>query len=141
MARNYPVPSAGPLDSTSGAQRDGIIFPAASRAAAAYNSPEYSNLNANGLRLFINITDVGGAGTLTVKIQNYDPASSTWIDVPLATTTALAATGASTLTIVPGAAESANTDIGDPLGLRWRIVATVGANAVTFSVGGDYLGL
>jgi hypothetical protein len=141
MARNYPVPSAGPLDSTTGAQRDGIIFPAASRGVAAYNSPEFVNLNANGLRLFINITDVGAAGTLTVKIQNFDPASQSWVDVPLSTTTALAAVAITTLTIIPGAAESANVDIGDPLGLRWRVVATVAANAVNFSVGGDYLGL
>lgn len=140
MPRNYPVPSAGPLDSTSGAQRDGIIFPSASRGVAAANSAEYTNPGAQGVRLFIDVTDVGaGPGTVTVKIQNFDPASQKWVDLPAATTTAINATGTTTLTLYPGIAETANVDIADPLGLRWRVVATVATNAVTFSVGGDYL--
>lgn len=137
-----PVPTQGlaaftGLDATA-PQRDGTIFTVASRVAAAYNSPELLNAKWKGVRLFINLTVVNG-GTLTVKIQNFDPASQTWVDLPLAVTTALAAVAVTTLTVYPGQTETANQDISDPLGGRWRVVATTAVAAVTFGIGGEYL--
>src|SRR6266576_4928871 len=91
---NAPLPTQGlsagnkSLDPT--VQYDGVVFSVASRAAAAYNSGAYSNPNRKGVRLFINLTEVNG-GTLTVQVQNFDPAAQTWIDIPLAVTSALAA--------------------------------------------------
>ena len=140
MSRNYPVPSAGPFAYTDSTQKDGIIFASAARTAAAYNSPEYLNPGAKGLRLFIDITaNTGNTGTVTVKIQNYDPASASWIDVPEATTAALATVASTVFTIHPEQEEDANTAIAQALGVRWRVVATVGTAACTFSIGADYL--
>lgn len=141
--KSAPVPTQGlsagnkTLDPT--VQYDGVVFSVASRAAAAYNSGEYFNPNRVGVRIYINLTVVNG-GTLTVKVQVFDPASQTWVDFPLATTTALAAVAVTTLTVYPGVSETANVDVADPLGTRWRVVATTAVAAVTFGIGAEYLG-
>ena len=140
---NAPVPTQGlsagnkALDPV--VQYDGVVFAVASRAAAPYNSGAYFNPNRKGVRLFINLTVVNG-GTLTVKIQVFDPASQTWVDLPLATTTALAAVAVTTLTVYPGVTETANFDVENPLGTTWRVVATTAVAAVTFGIGAEYLG-
>jgi hypothetical protein len=120
-------------------QYDGVVFPVLSRAALAYNSGAYFNPNRKGVRLYINLTVVNG-GTLTVKVQTFDQASQTWVDFPLATTTALAAVAVTTLTIYPGVEETANVDIHGSLGTTWRVVATTAVAAVTFGIGAEYLG-
>lgn len=125
---NYPVPGA----------TSGVIFASASRAAAAYNSDELFNGSARGVRLFLNATIAGGA-TLDVKIQNFDPASQAWRDIPLATATQITATGSATLTVYPGALAAAGVVANTALGLRWRVVATVGTATAPFSIGADYL--
>ena len=141
---NAPLPTQGlsaginkTTDPT--VQYDGVVFSVASRAAAAYNSNAYFNPNRKGVRLYINLTVVNG-GTLTVKIQNFDSASQTWVDVPLAVTSALAAVAVTTLTIYPGNTETANQDVATSLGSLWRVVATTATAAVTFGIGGEYLG-
>lgn len=139
MPHTWPVPHAGPLDATTGAQRDGIIIPSAAYGTGATTSPEYANYKAKGLLLYIDITNANG-GNVTVKVQSKDPASGNWVDFPLATTTALASNATTTLSIYPGQTESANVDVADPLGVSWRVVATVAAATMTFSVGGVYLG-
>lgn len=103
---------------------------------------EYVNPGAKGIRVFIDVTDVGaGPGTVTVKVQNRDPASLNWVDVPEATSGAISTTGTTTLTLYPGQEEdtTAPVAVSEPLGVRWRLVATVATNAVTFSIGADYL--
>lgn len=142
--RNAPVPSPLPargLNANAGAslQKDGIIFASASRTAAAYTSDEMHNPNCKGVRLYVDITDVGAAGTLTVKIQTKDPATGTWVDLAGAVTTALAAVATTTLLVYPGITETNNVDVSSHLGSAWRVVATVASNAVVFSIGGDYL--
>lgn len=150
MAHNFPVPRNGPTDSTSGGanQVDGVIFPSLSRAqnggdgSGNYFSQEYLNSGALGIRVFIDVTNVGGGpGTVTVKLQNLDPASGKWIDVPACTSGSINSVSSKIMTIFPGTTESSSeVEISEPLGMRWRLVATVGTNAVTFSVGADYLG-
>src|SRR5882672_5518494 len=95
---NSPVPTQGLAAFTGTPQNDGIIFVVASRAPAAYASGEYNHTKWKGVRVFVNLTVVNG-GTLTVKIQNFDVGSQTWVDLPLATTTALAAVAVTTLTV------------------------------------------
>lgn len=144
MHLNAPVQTPLPAQAlgaiASQTQQMGVIFPSASRSATEHLSDPIENLYHVGVRLFINITARGAAGTLTVKIQNHDPASNTWIDVPEAVTTALAAVAGTTLTLYPGIEEDANVCIANPLGRKWRVSATVGTEAVTFSIGADYLG-
>jgi hypothetical protein len=127
---NQPVPSSA---------GEGIVFASLSRAAATYNSAEFDNFGARGIRLFINAT-ISGGGTLDVKLQNFDPASAAWYDTPTgASIVQLVATGSIVLTVYPGIATTANKDVSQPLGMRWRVVAVIGTAATTFSIGADYL--
>jgi hypothetical protein len=139
--RTKPVPSQNlKVDGVVGSvQKDGIIFPSLSRAAAAYTSNEYFAGDAMGVRLYIDLTVVNG-GTLIVKVQTKDPSSGNWTDMVGAVTTSLAAVATTTLTIEPGVTETANFDVAQSIGASWRVVATTATAAVTFSVGGEYLG-
>ncbi len=145
--KNAPLPtqglSAGNKASDPTVQYDGVVFSVASRAALAYNTNAYFNPNRLGVRLYINLTVVNG-GTLTVKIQNFDPASQTWVDIPGAVTSALAAVAVTTLTVYPGVVETlanaAGTTVARPVGDLFRVVATTATAAVTFGIGGEYLG-
>lgn len=131
--------SAGNKSSDPVIQYDGVVFGVASRAANPYNSNPYFNPNRLGVRLYINLTVVNG-GTLTVKVQNFDPASQTWVDIPGAVTTALAAVAVTTLVVYPGSTATSNFEVSVPLGMTWRVVATTATAAVTFGIGGEYLG-
>jgi len=143
LHKNVPVPTSG-ANPVSGTLTAGIIFPSLSRTNATYNSDELQNAGCKGVRLYIDITNVGGAGTLVVKIQTKDPLTKNWVDVTAATSVSFTATGTRTLTVYPGitaAAGGANgsTEVSNFISEAWRIVATVGTNAVVFSVGADYL--
>jgi hypothetical protein len=143
MSAIQPIPTPTPVQAVSGmaakTHNEGTIFPLAARATGEYASDPFVNPCWLGARFFLNLTVVGGAGTVTFKIQNQDPVSRAWVDVPEAVTTALAAVALTTFTMYPGVEEDANVHISNPLGNTWRAVATVGGNDVTFSVGGVYL--
>jgi hypothetical protein len=137
--RNRPVPSQG-LNISSTTNKDGIIFPSLSRAAATYNSNEYFNADARGLRIYVDITvNAGGTGTVIAKIQTKDPVSGNWLDQAGAVTASLSSVATTSLTIYPGVTETANVDVAESLGTQWRVSVTVGTQAVTFSIGGEYL--
>lgn len=134
---NGPVPYVGPQ--SPGAVKEGTIFASASYGTGANNSAEFYNAGWRGIRLFVNITAVGGGGTVVFKVQNYDPVSASWFDVTNLASASLNANAATLITFYPSVNNTANTQVSQHLGCRWRLVATVGTNAVTFSVGGDYL--
>lgn len=135
-----PVPGAVTLGTLASPEpKAGTILPSASYGTGATNSSEMANTRWRGVILYINTTAVGGAGTVVVKVQTKDPTSGTFVDLPGAATASITTNTETTLTVYPSVAESAGVDISDPLGHAWRIVATVGGNAVTFSVAGVYL--
>jgi hypothetical protein len=137
---NHPVNTIGPLDASSGSQIEGVIFPSLSRTNATYNSGEMFNPDAKGLRLYIDLTSVGGAGTVTVTVETRDPVTDNWVSLDATiTTTALAAVATTTLTIYPGVTVVANKIFSAVVGTACRVKAVVGANAVTFSIGGEWL--
>lgn len=142
---NAPVWAPGPsrgvsISDSSALQKNGVIFASAARAAATYTSDEIHNTHAKGVRVFIDVTNDGAAGTVTAEIQVKDPSSGLWERITGAVTTALTETGApATLTVYPGITVAANIDISNHLGSAWRVVAVVGVNTTTFSVGADYL--
>lgn len=118
----------------------GTIFQSSSRGAATYNSDPMFNPGWPGVKLTVDVS-VHNSGTVTVKIQTKDNVSGQWIDLAGATTAALSGSNQTvTLTIYPGLAETANVDVSTVLPQQWRVVATVASAAVTFSVGGEYLG-
>jgi hypothetical protein len=143
MANNKPVETPLPAQTSAEAASKshviGTIFESASRVAATYTSDEIKNFEHLGVRLFINRTNVGGAGTVTAKIQVKDPVSGTWVDLTGAVTTALATVACSCLTVYPGLTVAANDKIDGHLGVTWRVSVTVATNAVIFSIGAEYL--
>lgn len=143
MANNAPVPSPRPADAVTDRPTvapNGVIFPSATRAAATYTSDPIHNPGALGVRLFIDITNDGAAGTVTVEVQAKDPVSDLWKRLTGCVTAALTETGSpNTLTVYPGLTVSAGVDLSNQLGSMWRVVAVVGGNDTVFSIGADYL--
>lgn len=113
------------------------LFAAAARNAAAYTSPQISAAGFAGVRAFVNVTSISGAGTVTVKLQCVDPETGTAVDLPGATTAALGSTGMRTLSVRPGVAETANESVSDTISDILQAVATVATSTVTFSVSLD----
>ena len=146
MNQNVPSPgNQGVADTTN---YNGVIFALAERnqtddpdglGAGIYVSTPIQNSNALGVRLFVTTTS-STTGTLTVKIQNQDPVSRDWFDLPSATTVAINDPADVIFTLYPGVTVAANTDLSNHLGMTWRVHATVGTAAVTFSIGAVYLG-
>lgn len=134
-----PLPSVGSSESASRSHRIGTILPSASRAAATYTTDAIDNPMYQGVRLFFDLTAVGAAGTVTATVQVQDPASGGWMTLAGAVTAALAANALTSLTIYPGATVANNVSISTHLGRKWRLSVVVAANAVVFSVGGEYL--
>jgi hypothetical protein len=140
MRNPTPLPPNGPISAEAFAtQRPGTVFPAASRAAATYDSQEYHNLGAKGLQLVIDVDDVGGAGTLTVSVLIKNPATGEFLAYQEATTAAIAAASQVIFTMRPGLEEDANVNVALAVPLSFKIRAVVAVNAVTFSVGGTLL--
>lgn len=147
MVNNQRVPAPGNLGAADSANLNGIIFESSSRAAATYTSDALVNQNALGVRLFI-VTTSTGSGTLTVTVENQDPASGDWFAIDGATTTAFDDPNDIMMTIYPSIAETSyDSDpqpsyvaVNDHLGHTWRVKAVVATAAVTFSIGAIYLG-
>lgn len=138
---NQPIPPPGATAVGSAASKHGTILPSASYGTGATNSEAMFNPRGDAIRLFINTTVVGaGPGTVVVKVQIQDPVSLGWFDLPGATTATINSNTLTVLTVEPSLTVVANAAISQvaPGGI-WRIVATVGTNAVTFSVSGEYI--
>ena len=145
---NRWIPSQGLSDPVLGSpasgvpNADGVILPSAAYPAATYNSTEFFNPLARGIRLFVNVTNANG-GTVAVSVQVKDPSSGGWNTI--ATSAAFGtATQLRTLTVYPSgtaAAGSATTDtvITLPAGTAMRIQTVVATATVTFSLGAELL--
>src|SRR5262245_35702585 len=117
-----PLPPNGPVTADAFATtRPGTVFPSLSRAVATYDSQEYHSRGALGLQLTIDITNVGGAGTVTVTILARDEATGNFVALPEAVTTALAAVATTVFTIRPGVEEDANVTIAIALPRSFKI--------------------
>lgn len=107
--------------------------------AAGGNSPTYTNRDASGVTVIVkNTAGSGTSPTITCKLQEY-LAGAGWVDVPGATTAAIAAgtPGTTQFTVYPGMTVGANTGVSRPLGKSWRIAWAIGGSATptgTFSV-------
>jgi hypothetical protein len=102
---------------------------------ATFNTGAQQLFNPRGIILFINITAVAGAGTVTLQVQVQDPVSALWVNVPGAVTTALGAVACTTLSIMAGATVVANQQISAPISGFFRCACTIGGTSVTFSIG------
>jgi hypothetical protein len=82
----------------------------------------------------VDITAIGGGATLTVTIEGKDPVSGKYFT--LLASSALNATGTTTLTVFPGAPVSANASANATLPRTYRVkYALAVANSVTATFG------
>jgi hypothetical protein len=143
---NRPVSAPNPANAVSSygtntLNQDGIIFPSASRTAAAYTSAPIANPDAKGIRLFV-ANDGAGGSTATAKVQVQDPLSKVWVDLAGATSAAVGASTGTITTVYPGLtgiADAAGVTVNQHIGPLWRVVLTIGVATGVSSVGADYL--
>lgn len=96
-----------------------------------------------GVRIVVKVSAVSGTSpTLTLKLQAYDGASGTFVDVKGASTLALDATGTTELTVYPGLYPVVNEAVNAHPGRRCQLYGTIGGSntpIVTASIGVDRL--
>lgn len=110
----------------------GSAIAAANRAIGTVTA-DLTNYNGTGISLFVNTT--AGAGNVTVKLQAQDPISGNWVDIPNATTAALAGVGTTMLQVHPDVAAVANVAVAAVVPRLLRVSATVAGANITYSVG------
>jgi hypothetical protein len=138
MQANGPVPG---VRDAAGNIAEGIVFLSASRTVAAYNSQEFINTDAKGIRIYVT-NDGAGGSTATVKVQTRMPGTTNWTDIAGAATAALGAVTGSIITIYPGLtgiADSAGVTINQHLGASFRLVLTIAVATGTSMVSASYL--
>lgn len=110
------------------------IITLTAQAAGTVNSADQTNYNNSGVVAGLNLTALGAATTVTLNIQGKDSASGVYYTI--ASTTAVAATGFTSLSVHPGITVVANSKIADILPRTWRAQAVVaGTNTATGTVG------
>jgi hypothetical protein len=125
-----PFGAASSYDETRGNTDTGTLLTVA--ASGTTNSADFTNSNAKGVQLFVNLTTLTGTvPTLTINLQFKDIVSGQYITI--LSTTALAATGFSRLGLYPGLASLANVLASDVLPRTWRVQAVTGGTVATIA--------
>lgn len=120
------------------AQQGNVDAPASlvtlsSTVAGTYNSPDLTNTNGRGVSVLVNLTTMTAA-SVVVTLQGKDIASGTYYT--LLASAAKTATGATLLTVYPGAPATANVSANAPLPKTWRVSVAVSNNSGTAAVTG-----
>lgn len=116
---------------------EGTVLASAARTATT-NSADFTNINAKGVRLFINVTAVTADPSVVFTLEVKDPISSTY--TAILTSAAITGTGHTVLTAYPGATAAANVTVSMPLSRTWRVTAThADSDSITYSVGYSYI--
>ena len=78
--------------------------------------------------------------SIVVKLQEQDPTTETWVDIPGAATAAIADVGHSHFKVYPGIDASANKKVSDVLSRNIRVVSThTAGTTMTYSVSVELL--
>lgn len=111
------------------------IMPSAARTVTT-NSATYTAINgdrfmASGIQLFINVTALAGAPSVTPFLQGFE--GVTFYDLLQAD--AITATGMTVLRLFPGAAQNPKITANDHLPDIWRVAMShANANSITYTV-------
>jgi hypothetical protein len=109
-----------------------LLLPSAARTATT-STVEQDNLGNRGVIVDLVTTAVGSA-SLTVSIQRWNPASSSW--VTMLVSAAVTTNTTTTLTLFPAATAAANVTANASLPRLWRVTVThADANSATYSLG------
>jgi hypothetical protein len=112
----------------------------AAAGAGTTNSTDQTNYNGRGVQVLANISAFSGTIAVTVNIQGKDAASGTYYNI--LSSTSLVGTGATNLTVYPGAGVTANVSASMPLPRTWRVQVVSGAGitpSVTMTVGASVI--
>lgn len=109
--------------------------------AASNQSADFTNMNARGVSIILNITAVPGVQTITLNVEAKDTLAGVY--QTLAFSSAISATGVHIVQVFPGAVETgALTNLyvqGVPLPRTWRVNMThSGGGNFTYSVTAQY---
>lgn len=109
------------------------VLASAARTATTASGTQ-TNYNGRGVNVFVDVTAITTAPSITVAIQGLDPVSGKWIT--LLTSAAITTVSTTHLRIYPGVAAAANTKADEALPRRWRVNVThANADSITYSVG------
>ena len=137
-----PVPGSYPMATFGNPEPiQGTLFPSAvyTLGNSPYNTADMFNPTHHGITLFINISNVGAAGVVTIAVQEKDPVSGSYVSISLPSMPAMAANGAFVIVISPGILETTTEgEYSITLSDIWRLQMTISGNSVTCSVGGVY---
>lgn len=128
MAAPVFAPVVAPLEGNSDT---GALATLVATAAGTYTTPVYQNLKASAAKVVIDITAI--TGTLTVTLEGRDNASGKAF--PVITSTALAGTGTTVLTVALGATVAANLTVSDHMPATFDIKLVSATGPVTATVG------
>lgn len=106
----------------------------AAAAAGATGAPVIDR-DRVGVLIGINVTAITGTvPTLTVILEGMDEATGVYY--PILTSAAIAATGLTVLTVLPGITAAANVSAAAPMPITWRVRTTIAGTtpAVTATV-------
>lgn len=112
-------------------------YPSVARTGTPTANAIYTR-NARGVIATLVVTAKTGTPSITIAIQAYDPASTTWIS--LLTSAAITTVSTNTLTYAPGVTASANVAAPGNLPDTIRILVThADGQSITYSVGLDWI--
>lgn len=114
----------------------GALVTLAAQAAGTVNSADQTNYNGRGAQVSVNVSAITTA-TLTINIQGKDSVSGVYYT--LLSSTALATTGLTNLTVYPGVPVTANASTPQVLPRTWRVQAVVTGTSVTATVGASVI--
>lgn len=110
------------------------ILASAARTATT-NSADFTNYNAKGIKVVIDVTVDPAAASVVFDIEGKDSVSGKYYS--LLTSAAIVAVGTTVLTVFPGVSETANVKASDMLPRTYRVTAThADADSITYSVSG-----
>lgn len=111
-------------------------------AAAGGNSPDQLNVGHRGVKVYVNVTVLGGTTpALNVFVEEKDPVSGLYFPINGAVGLAITVTGLIVITVFPGLASSGGSVAGDVLPPTWRIRWTITGTTptVTATIGASKL--
>ena len=108
---------------------------ASAARTATLNSADFTNYNAKGLHVVINVTAIAATPSIVPFIQGKDPISGTYYDIleglPITTT------GINIIKVYPGISAVVNVSASDLLPRTYRVRVEHGdADSITYSVAG-----
>ncbi len=137
------VGSALPAGSNNIGDVDVLSFPATNREGTALtsaarttttSSADLDNPHKNGVHVILDVTEISGSPSITLKVEGKDPASGKYYSIleGAAVTTA----GTYVYKVFPGATSAANSVANDIVPKTWRVtVEHANTDSITYSVG------